>query len=107
MTEKIKAYANYPHLTESDILVLIDIDRRLKESKQVIDFSRRKGIDQPKLKKKVRNLTYKKRRILFDEITVNISGIKRSDWETFGELVENRSKEAVRLIKEFILNNKK
>lgn len=104
MNNEIKAYANYPHLTESDIIVLQDIDRRLVEAKQVIDFSRKKGIDQPKLKTKVINLTYKKRRMLYNEITVNVSGINKETWENFGKKVgfNNRSGKVVELIEEYL-----
>ena len=104
MTEQIKAYSKYPHLTESDIVVLKDIDRRLKEAKEVIDFSRKKGIDQAKLKTKVINLTYKKRRLLYNEITVNVSGINKETWENFGKKVgfNNRSGKVVELIEDYL-----
>ena len=104
MTKEIKAYRKYPHLTESDIIVLQDIDRRLKEAKEVIDFSRKKGIDQAKLKTKVINLTYKKRRLLYNEITVNVSGINKETWNDFGKKVgfNKRSGKVVNLIEEFL-----
>ena len=100
----MKAYANYPHLSESDIIVLQDIDRRLVEAKQVIDFSRKKGIDQPKLKSKVINLTYKKRRILDNEATVNVSGMDKKLWADFGKKVgnNNRSAKIVEMVSELV-----
>lgn len=99
-----KDYNDYKHLSDSDIAMLHDIDRRLEEAKAVIDFSRKKGIDQPKLKTKVINLTYKKRRMLYNEITVNVSGINKETWENFGKKVgfNNRSGKVVELIEEYL-----
>lgn len=91
----MKAYANYPHLTEKDIKKLIKIDIELKRGKQLIDEARKKGIDEVGLKKILIRNTNKKRNILNNTITRNISGIPKESWDAMGEVVGKSNRSAI------------
>ena len=100
MNDKMKAYANYPHLTDKDIKKLVKLDNELKRDKQLIDEARRKGVDEVGLKKILIRNTNKKRNILNNTITRNISGIPKDSWDAMGEVVgkSNRSAKIVEYI---------
>lgn len=102
MTEDLKPYENYPHLTGKDIRKLIKIKDALKKDKEFIDFSRKKGIDEPELKEIVIRNTYKLRKLLDNEINIHISGVPKDKWEKFGEKFKNKSAEIVDFIKKSV-----
>lgn len=91
----MKAYANYPHLKDKDLKKLIKIDDELKRDKQLIDEARQRGIDEVYLKKLVIKNTNKKRNILNNTITRNISGIPKDSWEHFGSIVGKSNRSAI------------
>src|SRR5690606_18759926 len=95
MTEQMKVYANYPHLTEKDIKKLVKIDNELKRDKQLIDEARRKGVDEADMKKLLIRNANKKRNILNNTITRNISGIPKESWEHFGSIVGKSNRSAI------------
>ena|SRR5690606_17421564 len=95
MTEQMKAYANYPHLTEKDIKKLVKLDKELERDKQLIDEARRKGVDEVGLKKILIRNTNKKRDILNNTIARNISGIPKESWENFGNIVGKSNRSAI------------
>lgn len=102
-------YSKYTHLTINDIVLLIDIDERLERHKNKIDACRREGVDCPDLKKKMWMIKNKKKKILENKGTINISNVDLSIWDKMAKILgrNKRSAKANDLFKEFVAKHEK
>lgn len=104
MTEKMKAYANYPHLTINDIVILEDLQVRIEKTEKQISELKRTNNDWRTLDGKKRMLIRKRTKILEKLIEPKISSMPKKLWHDFGKKVgfNNRSGKVVELIEEYL-----
>ena len=96
----MKAYANYPHLTDRDIVILEDLKERIERTEKHISELKRTNNDWRTLDDKKRKLIRKRTEILGGLVSRNISGIPKDSWDAMGEVVgkSNRSAKIVEYI---------
>ena len=104
MTEQMKAYANYPHLTINDIVILEDLKERIEKTEKQISELKRTNNSFTTLDNKKRMLIRKRTKILEKLIEPKISSMPRILWDKFGKKVgfNNRSGKVVELIEEYL-----
>lgn len=104
MTEQMKAYANYPHLTINDIVILEDLKDRIERTEKHISELKRTNNDWRTLDDKKRMLIRKRTKILGNLIEPKISGMPKKLWADFGKKVgnNNRSAKIVEMVSELV-----